>query len=353
VVTGAEPPAPAATAPLRGLWYYAAPGGRIRPGRTVAKTLLGEPVLLGRDATGAPFALRDVCPHRAMPLRYGRFDGREIECCYHGWRFDPTGSCTAVPSLVAGQRIRLDRIRVKAYPVREQQGGLWLLFGSDPAAAPPPPRIEGIPDDAVPGIVESMRFSCGIDDAVVGLMDPAHGPFVHEAWWWRTRGSAHEKAKEFVPAPYGFTMRRHPVSRNSRLYRVLGGAPETEITYRLPGVRIEHVSVGPQQFCNLTAVTPIDDASTEITHAVYWTAAWLSALKPLTRGFARAFLRQDRDVMAKQQEGLRHTRPQTLIDDADTQAKWYHRMKAEFLRSQAEGRAFRNPVEPRTLRWRS
>ncbi len=37
--------------------------------------LLEVPLVLGRDAAGKPFALRDVCPHRAFPLSFGRFDG--------------------------------------------------------------------------------------------------------------------------------------------------------------------------------------------------------------------------------------------------------------------------------------
>jgi hypothetical protein len=43
----------------------------------------------------------------------------------------------------------------------------------------------------------------------------------------------------------------------------------------------------------------------------------------------------------------------TLIDEADTQAKWYYRLKREYLRARAEGRPFVNPVEARTLEWRS
>ena len=68
-------------APLREAWYYAAPGHLVRRGRTVARTMLGEPLLIGRDRAGGVFALRDICPHRAMPLSFGAFDGAEIECC--------------------------------------------------------------------------------------------------------------------------------------------------------------------------------------------------------------------------------------------------------------------------------
>lgn len=38
--------------------------------------------------------MRDVCPHRLAPLSQGRVDPRSgcIECPYHGWQFDMTGT---------------------------------------------------------------------------------------------------------------------------------------------------------------------------------------------------------------------------------------------------------------------
>jgi phenylpropionate dioxygenase-like ring-hydroxylating dioxygenase large terminal subunit len=340
------------SAPLREVWYYALPAPRLDRGRLIAKTILGEPLVLGRTADGAVFALRDVCPHRGMPLSCGRFDGREIECCYHGWRFDAEGRCTAIPSLVADQPFEPGRIKVRRYPARELQGNVWVFFGDDPAAAPEIPVLPDI-GERTPGILETTRLDAAIDHAVVGLMDPAHGPFVHSAWWWRTRASAHEKAKAFEPSPFGFTMVRHAPSSNSNAYKILGGKPETEISFRLPGVRVEHIRIGRHAVCNLTALTPLDDRTTEITTALYWTMPWLSALKPLARPFVRTFLRQDRDVMAQQQIGLAHAPSLLLIDDADTQAKWYYRLKQEYVRARAEDRPFVNPVKPRVLRWKS
>jgi phenylpropionate dioxygenase-like ring-hydroxylating dioxygenase large terminal subunit len=339
-------------AALREAWYYAMPGHRLRPGRMLAKTMLGEPLLLGRDATGAVFALRDLCPHRGIPLSCGRFDGTELECCYHGWRFATDGRCTAIPSLVPGQEFDISRIRAATYAAREAQGNIWVYFGDDPADAPEIPIVPEI-GAALPRMVETMRFPGSVDHAVVGLMDPAHGPFVHRAWWWRSRRSIHEKAKEFAPSDWGFTMLRHAPSTNSRAYRILGGAPQTEIRFSLPGIRIEHVTVGRHSLCNLTAVTPIDADSTEVNHAIYWTMPWLTPLRPLLRPFVRSFLRQDRDIIAKQQVGLEHAPALLLINDADTQAKWYYRLKAEYARARSEGRAFVNPVKARTLRWRS
>ena len=45
------------------------------------------------------------------------------------------------------------------------------------------PERPDIGRDARPRIAEAMLFPAQLDHAVIGLMDPAHGPFVHRAWW--------------------------------------------------------------------------------------------------------------------------------------------------------------------------
>jgi phenylpropionate dioxygenase-like ring-hydroxylating dioxygenase large terminal subunit len=341
---------------LRNLWYYALPSASLKTGKTQAKLLLGEPVLFCRDSDGKVFALRDICPHRAMPLSYGSFNGREVECCYHGWRFDKAGTCTHIPALTGHEGIDPGKIRVRDYEIRETQGGIWIFMEDAkirPAELPLVPHLPDIGEDQKPAICEHMRFPCYVDHAVVGLMDPAHGPFVHTSWWWRSPASIHEKAKPFGPSHLGFTMRRHKPSKNSFAYQLLGGAPETEISFQLPGIRIEHIRAGRHIVVGLTAVTPVNETETEITHLIYTYSARLRALAPLLRPFVRRFLNQDKGVVVMQQDGLRYEQNLMLIRDADTPARWYQQLKAEFTRAQGEGRGFVNPVKEAVLRWRS
>ena len=81
--------------------------------------LLETPLAIGRDRQGRPFALHDACPHRGMPLSCGSFDGQQVECSYHGWRFDAhTGQCQLIPSLTADQKLKIDRIYAGSYRLR-------------------------------------------------------------------------------------------------------------------------------------------------------------------------------------------------------------------------------------------
>jgi phenylpropionate dioxygenase-like ring-hydroxylating dioxygenase large terminal subunit len=343
---------------LRNCWYLTLIGRDLEPGQVRPRTILGEPIVVGRRHDGGVFALRDICPHRGIPLSHGALRGNDLECCYHGWCFDTaSGTCTAIPSLTAEQRFRLGAVRVRSYPCREVQGNVWVFVPAEdvPEAEPLPlPLVPGFSEDATPQIAETMPFPCHPDHAVMGLMDPAHASYVHTSWWWRTRRlGRREVTKRYEPAPFGFRMVRYPLRQSARPYRIFGQNVSTEITFQLPGVRIEHIQGDRHSAVALTAITPLDGLASEVHQCLYWTMRWLAPLKPVGRVLTHRFLKQDRDVVVKQQEGLRHDPPMMLIDDSDTQAKWYFRLKRELLESQRDKRPFANPVEPRTLRWLS
>ncbi|HZZ35069.1 MAG TPA: aromatic ring-hydroxylating dioxygenase subunit alpha [Caulobacteraceae bacterium] len=343
------------------IWYFAALSAEVKAGRMARHEIMGEPVLIGRSKDGEVFALRDICPHRAAPLSAGRIvreaDGAEsVECPYHGWRYGLSGACRAIPSLVDEQDFDITRVKVRRYPAAESQGMVFIWIAGDP-------RGEGEPDVLVPTfpgavggrpkLVDRMDFEAHIDHAVVGLMDPAHGPYVHQQWWWRTAGSQHDKAKRFVPSQDGFTMVRHPPSKNSRAYALLGGEPLTEITFRLPGLRWEHVTVGERQVLSLTCLTPLSDTRTRITQIVWSDHPVFFLARPFIAAGARRFLEQDGAMVNLQNEGLKYDPSLMWIDDADRQAKWYQALKREWAAARREGRAFVNPVQAATLRWRS
>jgi hypothetical protein len=145
----------------------------------------------------------------------------------------------------------------------------------------------------------------------------------------------------------------HTPSSNLHLYKLLGGAPETQIIFRLPSTRIEHLRFGRRYLVTINTVTPIGEREIEMSYAAWWNFPLFTLLKPVVRHGLRTFSYQDRDILEMQSAGLKHNPALMLIDDADTQAKWYHRLKNEYVRSRAEGRPFVNPVKERVLRFRS
>ena len=103
-------------------------------------------------------------------------------------RFGADGVCRLLPSLVNGDEYDASRIRVRRYPIHEANGLVLIFIAADP-------RFEGTPEPAPdfglgaakPKFVIDQTFNAGMDNAVVGLMDPAHVGFVHTQWWWRPK----------------------------------------------------------------------------------------------------------------------------------------------------------------------
>lgn len=336
---------------LRDLWYMPALAASLKRGDMRREMLLGEPVLLGRNHAGEIFALRDICPHRGVPLSAGRIKpDNSVECPYHGWRFRKDGVCSAIPSLVPGQDFDPEKIKVRAYPVREQDGLIWVYMPRTPGAGPKsePPRV---------GVSHKMRwteiqtFRCGIDHAVIGLMDPAHAAYVHDHWWWKRK--ARLKEKHYAPLPNGFVMSRHKPSKPA--YSVLGEVT-TEITFELPSTRFENLAgsfLGKAfKVVGLTVCTPRDADSTDVIQVFYW-PGWLNFIYPFFWALGPTFIGDDRKIVELQREGLKFDPKLMLIQDADQPAIWYHRIKKAWAESTEKGTEFVNPVQERVLRWKS
>lgn len=69
------------------------------------------------NTEGEIYALRDNCSHRDFPLSAGELDGDELECTWHGARFDVrTGRALCLPAVRP----------VKTYEVRVEEGEIYV-----------------------------------------------------------------------------------------------------------------------------------------------------------------------------------------------------------------------------------
>ncbi|MDE3108829.1 MAG: Rieske 2Fe-2S domain-containing protein [Acidobacteriota bacterium] len=349
---------------LWGFWYPALRSGAAQVRKLRRAMLLEVPLAIGRDAEGKPFALRDICPHRAFPLSFGRFEGSAVECAYHGWQFDAhTGQCRHIPSLTPDSKLRCERIYAGSFPCEDRDGYLWVFMENLEGRAPVGP-IPAAPE--LPKFSEKFKVArlaadlpCGVDQAIIGLMDPAHGPFVHQAWWWRSRHSIRDKAKKFEPIENGFRMSPHAPSSNSAPYKILklltGEPATTTIDFVLPNQRFERIRAGKYWLSSRTTVTPVERNLCRLDFVAAWNILpWVPIVPFIIRVLGPRFIRQDTEVIRKQMLGLEYQDRMMLVDDADRQARWYFELKSALLESRRTGEAMRHPMaEPVTLRWRS
>ena len=116
---------------LRNAWYVAA-WDREVGSKPLARTFLGEPVVLYRTGRGEPVGLEDRCCHRQLPLSMGKVEERGLRCGYHGLLFSQDGKCIEIP----GQESIPPQARVRSYPLIEKYNWVWIWMG-EPAKADP------------------------------------------------------------------------------------------------------------------------------------------------------------------------------------------------------------------------
>lgn len=122
------------TDPLRRYWHPVSWAGEITD-RPTATELLGERLVLWRDDHGAVHVNDDRCPHRGTSLALGTVEDGCLVCPYHGWRFEPEGTCVEIPQLPAGATIP-SRAAIGSHRVEERYGLVWVALEEPVAPLP-------------------------------------------------------------------------------------------------------------------------------------------------------------------------------------------------------------------------
>jgi vanillate O-demethylase monooxygenase subunit len=112
-------------------WYVAGFSTELTD-KPIARTFLGQPIVLFRTAEGEAAALEDRCCHRSLPLSFGSVEACGIRCGYHGLLYAPNGQCIEIP----GQEKIPSKARVRSYAVSEKQHLLWIWMPDASGTAP-------------------------------------------------------------------------------------------------------------------------------------------------------------------------------------------------------------------------
>jgi phenylpropionate dioxygenase-like ring-hydroxylating dioxygenase large terminal subunit len=160
-------------------WYRVAWSHELRRGDVVPVKAFARDLVLCRGDDGVARLFDAHCPHLGAHIGYGgKVVGNQLECPFHGWRFDGRGQCVVVPGL--------DQIRVrnglKAWHVGEVNGCVMAWFDADGQA--PDWTFPELPEFADPAWT---RFKMGKDwtirthvqEVAENGIDLAHFPVLH------------------------------------------------------------------------------------------------------------------------------------------------------------------------------
>jgi phenylpropionate dioxygenase-like ring-hydroxylating dioxygenase large terminal subunit len=281
-------------------WYPLALSEELGAG-PIARTLYGMPLVLFRDGAGQAAVLIDRCAHRNAPLTAGRVVGGQLECGYHGWRFEAGGRCMHVPSLCGEPPKR--RV-VASFATREQGGLVWAY--ATPNVVPTHEPFAIAP--AEPGYMIAIRVveaNATLHATIENALDVPHTAFLHRGLF---RGAGKQnriravvtRAADRVQTEYIGEPR--PEGLVGRLLSPSGGIVTHYDRFILPSIAEVEYRIGDENHILVTAcATPVDDFVTRLYAVIRFRTrfpGWMvkAALEPI----ALRIFGQDAAMLAKQ-----------------------------------------------------
>jgi phthalate 4,5-dioxygenase oxygenase subunit len=249
-------------------------------GAPIRVKLLGEDLVVFRDSRGRLGVLDEFCSHRRASLALARNEECGLRCLYHGWKFDVDGNVVEMASEPPGSSIP-ERVKHKAYPVREAGGFVWTYMG--PADEMPEfeaPAFAPTRDARVSAT--KVRVRCNWAQILEGQIDSAHSSSLHssdmvpaqvdgakatEATWLRP---STDKAPRFQieRTSYGFRYAaiRRPIMNEATHDYIRTTVYIAPFTALIPPNNVHNVA---------TLLTPEDDHNT-----IFYFIAWNGSDKP-------------------------------------------------------------------------
>ena len=256
-------------------WYVACMSSQLKGSRPLGRTVLGTPMALVRDGAGRVGAVLDRCPHRNVPLSIGKVAGGLLQCAYHGWRFDTSGTCREVPGLCGEPAERRARA-VAAFPARERDGFVWVWPDSGSEPADEPFTFPAAGDPAYSTVRRTFTVDAGLHAALENTLDVPHTAFLHGGLFRGGREPVEvevvvRSGPDRVEAEYIGEPR--PPGVAGRLLAPGGGVVTHFDRFILPSIaQVEYrlpTGDGPENHLLVTsAYTPVSDTETRLHAAV-------------------------------------------------------------------------------------
>ena len=203
---------------LRRYWHPIAVAAEFKEKSVKRLRILGEDLVLYKGEDNSHGLVAEQCSHRGASLAYGRIEGCNIRCAYHGWLYGPDGKCVEQPAEPANSTYK-DRVRHAAYPVQKVAGLLFTYMGPRPAPLLPAYDVL-VRTDGERRIVVLPRLDCNWLQPMENSVDPTHTHYLHGIGKGKPvhgDDKAEIRKYEFEPFEYGIMKKRFASNGNGRL----------------------------------------------------------------------------------------------------------------------------------------
>lgn len=157
-------------------WYAIANAAAVGR-KPLGVTRFAERLVLFRDGSGRVQCVPARCPHRGADLGDGRVVNGVLECPYHGFRYDGSGACVAMPCEGSGA-VPPKRLRLAPRVVLERNGFIWMYRGEGEPESEPP-WLGALPKTTARSATAELVWNAPFARAMEGMMDIHHLPFAH------------------------------------------------------------------------------------------------------------------------------------------------------------------------------
>ncbi|NLI20945.1 MAG: aromatic ring-hydroxylating dioxygenase subunit alpha [Clostridiales bacterium] len=282
-------------------WYAILPSKEVRAGGLTAVRRLNLDLVLFRTQAGALGCVVDQCTHRGAALSAGKVTGDCVRCPFHGLQFDPAGVCRFIPANGKAGQADNSRYNVRAYPVREAHGIVYLWYGD------PQRRTEPLPffGDELDGFTYSEmadHWDAHYSRAIENQLDVVHVPIVHHNTIGRGNKTLINGPRVIFEDGVLLTSANNEVDNGQKPRKPEACViKETYLAFRFPNVWMNHIS---DKVRVVIYFAPVDDGHTVLYIRFYHRIIGLRPVDALIawvgKWMNRVIERQDRRVVITQ-----------------------------------------------------
>jgi len=149
--------------------------------RPMQVTIAGMRLAAFRDEHGRCGIVEDRCAHRGAQLSKGSVCAGQLQCPYHGWRYDTHGHVVHVPALPHEPKAWQHK-KIRGFEIRETQGFIWVWIGTDVPVDEPRPFAHYL-EPGWTSFVMKTRFKATVEACLENFLDCPHATFVHKHWF--------------------------------------------------------------------------------------------------------------------------------------------------------------------------
>ncbi len=104
-----------------------------KPGDYMTLRIVGEPVVVARDADGKVVSYVNMCLHRGVEVVQGCGNAKRFNCPYHAWTYDTAGKLIGTPLV---PEVLADNGEQRMRPLRTATWRGWIFVNFDLSASP-------------------------------------------------------------------------------------------------------------------------------------------------------------------------------------------------------------------------